>query len=527
MPRIESPTTAPNETPAPQRGRLSMHTPVLAIPSILVLGVLARIGSVLHSHLGLRGNYSYDAAVYYTAADALLHGRVPYRQFVLLHPPGAMLTLTPFAALGTWTSDRTGFVAGNLAFIAIGIVNGALVYLAARRIGLPLTPAWLGGAFYAVWAGTVFVDTSSRLEPLGNFAVLLGVLALTGAGSERRLRTVLGGAALGFAVSVKIWWVLPVAAFAIWMWRRGDGLKRVRDLLLGATGIVMLVCGPFFVMAPRSMVKLVVLDQIGRDYVTPLKSRLVTLSTISNALTGMNSIESTLAAAAFVVVFVAICVLGWRFAPARLFVVLAIAELALLLTAPPFFEPYLDYLAPCLGIALAAAVHTRVRGLPARVPGAAVVAAAALITATGTVSRGEFPAPPLPSPEVAARWAGARCVTAITPIPLIQLDLLTRTFDNGCPQWVDSYGRAYVIDRGGTGSRKSAQWNVALRRYLLTGNVIVLTRPDGSVDPRTFALLQSNPRLRVIYRATTGSGQPGYRVDVFAVSPRHRATVSR
>ena len=45
-------------------------------------------------------DYGYDAGVYYSAADALIHGRTPYRDFLLLHPPGLMLTLTPFAAIG-------------------------------------------------------------------------------------------------------------------------------------------------------------------------------------------------------------------------------------------------------------------------------------------------------------------------------------------------------------------------------------------------------------------------------------------
>jgi hypothetical protein len=106
---------------------------VLASVSIFALGALARIGSMALSTGGLRGNYGYDPAVYFTAADAFLHGRMPYQDFVLLHPPGVMLVLTPFAALGNATSDMTGFVAGNVAFSLVGAANGVLVSLCHRR----------------------------------------------------------------------------------------------------------------------------------------------------------------------------------------------------------------------------------------------------------------------------------------------------------------------------------------------------------------------------------------------------------
>jgi hypothetical protein len=37
---------------------------------------------------GLFGFGNYDDGVYYAAATGLVHGRLPYQDFLLLHPPG-------------------------------------------------------------------------------------------------------------------------------------------------------------------------------------------------------------------------------------------------------------------------------------------------------------------------------------------------------------------------------------------------------------------------------------------------------
>ena len=40
---------------------------------------------------------NYDDGVYYSAATALVHGQLPYRDFLLLQPPGIAVLLAPFA----------------------------------------------------------------------------------------------------------------------------------------------------------------------------------------------------------------------------------------------------------------------------------------------------------------------------------------------------------------------------------------------------------------------------------------------
>lgn len=72
----------------------------------------------------------YDDGGHYGAADALLSGRLPYRDFLLRHPPGIALALSPFAAIGRLTSDPTGMALARLACMAVGALNAAV-----RRAG--------------------------------------------------------------------------------------------------------------------------------------------------------------------------------------------------------------------------------------------------------------------------------------------------------------------------------------------------------------------------------------------------------
>jgi alpha-1,2-mannosyltransferase len=101
--------------------------------AVFLVAVVPRLGFVLHGG-GLGGTYMYDPGVYYTASTALLNGRLPYRDYVLLHPPGVVLALTPFAAAGQAFSDHAGFILATLGFIAIGSINAVLVRSVALRM---------------------------------------------------------------------------------------------------------------------------------------------------------------------------------------------------------------------------------------------------------------------------------------------------------------------------------------------------------------------------------------------------------
>ena len=191
----------------------------LLLPALIfTTAFAARLGMVYARGGSLRDSPSYDSSVYYAAADALLHGRLPYRDFTLLHPPAQMLALTPFAALGRVTTDHFGFVAGSLTWMALGATNSLLVLRIARRLQLGTTAGVVGAFAYALWYESTRSEFALRLEPFGNFLVLLAVLAyLASARSGRRcLSRSSCGAALGVAASVKIWYVVPLLIVLGW-----------------------------------------------------------------------------------------------------------------------------------------------------------------------------------------------------------------------------------------------------------------------------------------------------------------------
>src|SRR5436305_9090670 len=126
----------------------------------------ARLSVIAHGG-GLRSAFGYDAPVYFAASDAFVHGRLPYRDFVLLHPPGIMLALTPFAALTKVLTDQAAFAVADLSFAVVGAVCAVLVVRVGRRLGFG-TGALIGGLAYAAWWGSIEAEYLVRLEPLGN-----------------------------------------------------------------------------------------------------------------------------------------------------------------------------------------------------------------------------------------------------------------------------------------------------------------------------------------------------------------------
>jgi alpha-1,2-mannosyltransferase len=64
--------------------------------AIAATAFLFRLVPVLRGG-GLYGLGNYDDGVYYAAGTGIAHGLLPYRDFLLLHPPGVPLLLTPFA----------------------------------------------------------------------------------------------------------------------------------------------------------------------------------------------------------------------------------------------------------------------------------------------------------------------------------------------------------------------------------------------------------------------------------------------
>lgn len=237
-------------------GRRSRRAPLVAI---MALGVALRTLPWWPSN-NFRGVLEYDDGVYYAASRLLLHGRLPYSSFTIVHPPGLSLLLLPAALVGDAFGDDVGMAAGRVEMQLFALANIGLVYLLARRLprGRPLLAAGL----YAIMPNAVAAEHTVLLEPLATFACLVSVWLLL---RRPPTRTDLAGAGffLALGVGLKLFagaYVVATAAYLLWS-------RRARALLPLAGGGVVgagAVLAPFFVADPSAAWHDIVVTQLGR-----------------------------------------------------------------------------------------------------------------------------------------------------------------------------------------------------------------------------------------------------------------------
>lgn len=447
---------------------------VFAVALVFRLGVILRKG-------GIHGIMGYDCGVYFAGADALLHGRLPYRDFTMVHPPGITLTVAPFAALTNVMTDWHAFVVATLAFCLIGATNAVLVVRVCLRLGIAPRGAFVAGLFYAAWYGSISAEFQVKLEPLGNLLLLCGLLALLrDQRRSTRWSAVLAGAIVGLPMAVKIWWVIPVVLIGVWHGMRRHSVRATGAVLLGAAASVAAVCLPFFLADPSGMWQSVISGQLGRPATVPIVGRLAALSTVPDLLTHLTSWQRSLAALAFVAFLCGAAAFAWWGSRrARFLVLITLVQLGVLLAAPSWFAYYSDYLAVGLAVTIGAAAVAPRREHLARTPATAVTALVLVITTLVTIA----------GTEAAVRYPGAaaltravrneRCVMSNTPTVLIRLDALSRGLAAGCPNWIDVSGRDMGPDSPSNLRARHQTWREALAKYLQSGDAIVILQLDS------------------------------------------------
>ena len=161
----------PVTTAEPRRG-LPYAGPIYF--AVFVVALANRLVPVLRGG-GLSGILGYDDGVYYAGAVALVHGRLPYRDFLLLHPPGVLLALAPVAGVGRWIGEVAGWEISRLVWMLMGCCTSLLIVKILRPLGN--WPAIAGGMAYAIVPSAVLVERTTLLEGLANFC-LAGAVAL-------------------------------------------------------------------------------------------------------------------------------------------------------------------------------------------------------------------------------------------------------------------------------------------------------------------------------------------------------------
>ncbi len=487
---------------------------------LLVIGLLAfavRLQMAVRGG-GLLGVGAYDDGVHYAAASSLIHGRLPYRDFLFLQPPAMVLAASPFAELGRLLGDPTGLRAFRIAFQLVGALNAVLVAAVLRRWGLPA--AVVGGVSYAVFFPAVYDERTALLEPAGTAGLLLALL-LTGRGRRASGRAMLlAGAALGVACGFKIWYVVPalvVVAFA-----RGGRLR----VLLGLVVAGAVVYLPFFAASPVRMWQQVVLAQVGRSR----NEEYGDFFPRARVLLGVEGIHLDAPVAgvgAELLTVVALVLLGIAAAVAlttpgaRVLVALLVATGAVVASSPSFFAHYAALTAPVLclltGLTVGRLLHrVRARGLQVAAVVVVLVAVVAL-NVRHDLDRVDVRPPGAALQAAAARIPG--CIASDDPTLLAVMDVLSRDLGRGCPLRPDIGGYSFGPDRqvGLDGEPVSRRTNTAFQRsttqYLLGADAFIRWRGNTALNADSLARLRQQPVLAQFgtwtIREGLGTSSPG------------------
>ncbi|HEX7524784.1 MAG TPA: glycosyltransferase 87 family protein, partial [Gaiellaceae bacterium] len=206
--------------------RLNLHLRLPPPEALAAGGIFLACWGLIHRWFWAHGQL-VDWPTYRDYGDAILHhGRVPYRDFAVEYPPGA---LPPFIAAAPFGDYAAAFA---WVMAACGV---ALVFVVAQ--------VRVAAAFFVALAPVL--AGSLILSRFDLWPALLATAAVAALLAERHR---LGWALLGAAVAAKLWPLVLVPLALVWSVRRGRGWAA----LAGAV-VVVAAFLPFLVLGPHGV----------------------------------------------------------------------------------------------------------------------------------------------------------------------------------------------------------------------------------------------------------------------------------
>jgi alpha-1,2-mannosyltransferase len=362
-------------TPAPARRVPAMLTPAsLAILAATLVALGLRVYFQYTRPGFLLGVSEYDDGPYYGSAVRLVHGVLPYRDFVMVQPPGIALLMSPVALL-TGGHTAWGLADARVLTVAASGAGVVLAGLLVRHRGALAALVTCG--LVAVSPDSVAAAHTVLVEPWLTLCCLAGAVAVFDGDrlASSRARLLAGGAAFGFGGAVEAWAVVPVLVVAVLLL---PGLRRAGLFLAGVAAGFGVPVLPFAVIAPGGFYRSVIVAQLGRvsPARAPVWSRLADMIGMVSAPPAQRATVLAVAAGIAVAVLAAVT-LTWlasrepppaldRFALATTALVVA-----LFCWADQFYYHFVAFLAP---FAAAAIGLTLSRLLAARRPGSSTPA---------------------------------------------------------------------------------------------------------------------------------------------------------
>jgi uncharacterized membrane protein len=185
-----------------------------------------------------------DVHLYQRYTEALLNGHVPYRDFFMEYPPGALVVFVPPAA-ATASHYNAAFKA---LMAACGAATLVLVALLLVRLGASVGRLWVGVLLVA--ASPVALGPIS-LNTYDAWPALLTVVALALLLARKEVPAL---AVLGLAFAAKVYPVVVLPAALVWTWR-----TRGRHVALTGLGffaaVALVIVLPFLILAPHGLIE--------------------------------------------------------------------------------------------------------------------------------------------------------------------------------------------------------------------------------------------------------------------------------
>ena len=437
---------------------------------IVAIGLGLRVYQLsLPGHLF--GITEYDDGVYFGAALRLVGGFVPYKDYVLVQPPGIAVLLSPIALLAKAIGTANGLAVARVFTVAVAGSNVALVGFLVRSRGKIAVTVACG--VMAVYPQGIASSQTILLEPYLNLFCLLA-LAFCFRSSHFRASwsaIFVGGVFFGIAGSIKAWAIIPVAVVVILSFAesRASGIGKPFTLLTGIGAGFAAFTLPFIALAPREFFHQVVAVQLTRvpGQRVGIETRLGDITGASPFIWLFGHQSLVVAALSCTLALLFVCALVrviWRVTALSVFAVATTALVFLALMWPSdFYYHYAAFEAPFLALTLAVATSNSGDdgwGEFGEGHGRAAFPVAAAMLSLFVVLQAAYQstasAAPLPKKMADAVIPKGACVVSDQVSLLVASNRFYST-KGGCPRLLDPFGTALALSGGRTVDGGAAQ----------------------------------------------------------------------
>ena len=207
------------------------------------MGILLFLLACVAPRIGLyTSDQVEDVRLFQTFGDRFLAGEIPYRDFFLEYPPGA-LTSFVIPALAAADDFTVAFKLLHIVFgcALVACVSLTLALLDASRVRL-----------YAATALTALTPLILGPTVLNRYDLWPALLTAAALAALVGGRTVLGSVLLGLSTVAKGYAIVLLPLAVVFVWRR-DGRQQAKRSLIGYAAAVAVVTLPFAALGPGGL----------------------------------------------------------------------------------------------------------------------------------------------------------------------------------------------------------------------------------------------------------------------------------